>query len=94
MTGGKYAFSVNGPDGFLSSFACTVMPASHNSGRYPSLPAAQGSTVEITLASNGQKESVYTVTKNDYEGRTRKVTVKAAPSPPARRPTRSATTTW
>jgi phospholipase C len=35
MTGGKYAFSVNGPDGFLSSFACTVVPASHNSGQVP-----------------------------------------------------------
>src|SRR5690348_255651 len=32
LTAGKYAFSVYGPDGFLTSFAGTVVPAAQDSG--------------------------------------------------------------
>jgi phospholipase C len=79
-TAGKYAFSVYGPDGFLTSFAGEVVPAHLNTGQVPFVTAAPRSaatkTIELTLANEGQKEILYTVTPNDYEGRTKKVTVK------------------
>ena len=40
LTGGKYAFSVYGPDGFLTSFAGTVVPAGPASGPVPVVTAA------------------------------------------------------
>jgi phospholipase C len=77
LTGGKYAFSVYGPDGFLTSFAGTVVPAGQNAGPVPAVSAGLRSTaVELTLANDGETDIVYTVTKNDYEGSTKKVTVK------------------
>jgi phospholipase C len=77
LTGGKYAFSVYGPDGFLTSFAGTVVPAGQNAGPVPVVTTGLRSTaVELTLANDGKTDIVYTVTKNDYEGSTRKVTVK------------------
>ncbi len=75
-TGGKYAFSVYGPDGFLTSFAGTVVPAGRNSGAVPVVTAARTSrSVRLTLANDGQATVVYTVTRNDYEGRNQQVTV-------------------
>jgi phospholipase C len=80
QTHGKYAFSVYGPDGFLTSFAGEIVPAGHNAGQIPVVTAAlrpgAGKTVELTLANEGQQEVVYTLTPNDYEGHTQKVTVK------------------
>jgi phospholipase C len=80
QTGGRYAFSVYGPDGFLTSFAGEVVPAGQNAGQVPVVTAALGSavarTVELTLANEGQAEIVYTLTPNDYEGWTQTVTVK------------------
>ena len=38
-TGGKYAFSVYGPDGFLTSFAGAVVPAGQNAGPVPTVAA-------------------------------------------------------
>jgi phospholipase C len=77
LTAGKYAFSVYGPDGFLTSFAGTVVPAGQNSGPVPVVTAAlRAKSVELTLANEGRTAIVYTVTKNDYEGSTKKVTVK------------------
>ena len=77
LTAGKYAFSVYGPDGFLTSFAGTVVPAGRSSGQVPVVTAAlKSKAVELTLANSGTTEIVYTVTKNDYEGSTKKVTVK------------------
>ena len=38
MTAGKYAFSIYGPDGFLTSFAGTVVPAAAAAARYPPSP--------------------------------------------------------
>ncbi|MGA8467095.1 MAG: phospholipase domain-containing protein, partial [Trebonia sp.] len=35
----------------------------------------QAKAVEITLANQGQKQIVYTLTPNDYEGRTQTITV-------------------
>jgi phospholipase C len=43
LTGGKYAFSVYGPDGFLTSFAGTVVPAGLNAGRSRPSPPPSGS---------------------------------------------------
>jgi phospholipase C len=80
---GKYAFSVYGPDGFLTSFAGQVVPAGQNDGPVPvvtaTLPSGPGGTaVELTLANEGQAAISYTLTPNDYQGRTQTVTVRAA----------------
>jgi phospholipase C len=80
LTAKKYAFSVYGPDGFVTSFAGEVIPAGRSSGQVPVVTAALRSgasrTVELTLANEGSTEIVYTLTPNDYEGRTQTVTVK------------------
>jgi phospholipase C len=76
LTAGKYAFSVYGPDGFLTSFAGAVVPAGQNSGAVPVVTATlKSSSVKLTLANEGRTAVVYTVTPNDYQGSTRKVTV-------------------
>jgi len=80
LTGGKYAFSVYGPDGFLTSFAGEVVAAGLNAGPVPvitaSLQSGPAPTVELTLANEGQEQIRYTLTPNDYQGRTQTVTVK------------------
>jgi phospholipase C len=79
LTAGKYAFSVYGPDGFLTSFAGEVVPAHVNAGPVPVVSAALRSatkTVELTLANEGRQAIRYTLTPNDYEGRTQTVTVQ------------------
>jgi phospholipase C len=79
LTGLKYAFSVYGPDGFLTSFAGEVVPAGLNAGPVPVVTAAVRSatkTLELTLANQGEQAIVYTVTPNEYEGSARTVTVK------------------
>jgi phospholipase C len=76
---GKYAFSVYGPDGFLTSFAGEVVAAGLNAGPVPVVTAAIGSaakTLELTLSNQGEQAVVYTVTPNEYEGSTQTVTVK------------------
>jgi phospholipase C len=78
LTGGRYAFLVYGPDGFLTSFAGTVVPAGQNNGQVPAVTAALRSrTVEFTLASEGRKAVTDAVSPNDYVGSTKKVTVPA-----------------
>jgi phospholipase C len=86
-TGGRYAFSVYGPDGFLTSFAGTVVPAGKDSGPVPVVtssprPGAEagsrrpgGAGLRISLGNDGDGEIRYTLTRNDYEGRNRTVTV-------------------
>jgi phospholipase C len=80
LTGGRYAFSVYGPDGFLTSFAGEVVPAGLNAGPVPVVTAvlssAESKTIELTLANEGNEDILYAVTPNDYEGSTKKVTVK------------------
>ena len=80
LTAGKYAFSVYGPDGFLTSFAGQVVAAGQNAGQVPVVTAGPGhaaaKTVKLTLANEGQKPVLYTLTANDYEGGTQTVTVK------------------
>jgi phospholipase C len=75
-TAGKYAFSVYGPDGFLTSFAGEVVAAGLNAGQVPVVTASLQSAVELTLANEGHEAIVYTLTPNDYKGRTQTVTVK------------------
>ena len=77
LTAGKYAFSVYGPDGFLTSFAGTVVPAGRSSGPVPAVTAAlRSKTVELTLANQGQQQITYTLTPNDFEGHQQTVTVR------------------
>jgi phospholipase C len=80
LTAGKYAFSVYGPDGFLTSFAGEVVPANLSAGPVPVvtvvLQSGATKTLELTLANEGHQQIVYTLTPNDYEGRTQTVTVK------------------
>jgi phospholipase C len=85
LSAGKYAFSVYGPDGFLTSFAGQVVPAGQNNGPVPVVTATPqsgpgGTVVELTLANEGQEAIIYTLTPNDYQGRTQTVTVKARSS--------------
>ncbi len=78
---GKYAFSVYGADGFLTSFAGSVVPAGVNTGQVPVVTAAAGSkTLDLTLANEGAQAIVYTVTPNDYKGSTKTITVKTGRS--------------
>ena len=76
---GKYAFSVYGPDGFLTSFAGQVVAAGQDKGPVPvvtaTLQSGPARTVELTLANEGQQEILYTLTPNDYQGRTQTVAV-------------------
>jgi phospholipase C len=71
-TGGKYAFSVYGPDGFLTSFAGAVVPAGQNGGQVPVVAATlvEGfrPVVALVLANEGLKDVVFTLTPNDFAG--------------------------
>ena len=78
-TGESYAFSIYGPDGFLRSFAGTVVPVHQNSGKVPRVAAALAAGPEpvlrLTLANDGHTEVAYTLTPNDYAGRAQTVHV-------------------
>ena len=57
LTAGKYAFSVYGPDGFLTSFAGAVVPPASTPARSRSSPPPRGRRarkVELTLANEGR----------------------------------------
>ncbi len=78
-TGGKYAFSVYGPDGFLTSFAGAVVPPGQNAGQVPTVAATLVTrprpVVRLALANDGREEVVFTVAPNDHAGRPRVVRV-------------------
>ena len=80
-TAGKYAFSVYGPDGFLTSFAGTVVPAGQNTGPVPAVAATLARqhrpVVSLELANEGQQEVVFTLTPNDFAGHAQTVRVRA-----------------
>jgi phospholipase C len=84
LTGGKYAFSVYGPDGFVTSFAGAVVPANRNAGPVPVVTAAlrraPARRLELRLGNEGHEQVRYTLTPNDYEGRTQTVTVRSGHS--------------
>jgi phospholipase C len=75
----KYAFSVHGPDGFLTLFAGTVVPAGHNAGPVPTVAATlvrrARPVVRLALANDGQEQVVFTLTPNDYAGHPQTVRV-------------------
>jgi phospholipase C len=75
LTAGKYAFSIYGPDGFLTSFAGTVVAKAISDTPVASVTAAVRGRLELTLSNEGSGEIVYTLTPNDYEGRTETVKV-------------------
>jgi phospholipase C len=71
-TKGRYAFSVYGSDGFVRSFAGTVVAAGQNSGQVPRVAAVlvpgTAHVLQLMLANDGNTEVVYTLTPNDYAG--------------------------
>lgn len=79
-TGGKYNFSIYGPDHFIRSFAGTVIPGDENGGQVPQVDVRLGTgdtpTLDITLSNGGRTEVQYTLTPNDYEGQQQTVTVR------------------
>ena len=78
-TAGKYAFSVYGPDGFLTSFAGAVVPAGQNAGKVPTVAATlvtrPAAVVRLALGNDGQKAVTFTLTPNDLAGHQRIVPV-------------------
>lgn len=82
-TDGKCAFSIYSNDGFVRSFAGQVAPAGTRDGGLPrvevDLLKAKGTKHEaqakLALHNDGTKPLHYTLTPNDYLGRTQKVTV-------------------
>ncbi|MEU6658888.1 alkaline phosphatase family protein [Streptomyces sp. NPDC046821] len=81
-TDGKYAFSIYSNDGFVRSFAGQVAPAGQTDGGLPHVEVdlLKGGTthegrVKLKLHNDGTKPVRYTLTANDYAGRTQNVTV-------------------
>jgi phospholipase C len=81
-TSGQYAFSVYGPDGFLTSFAGAVVPAGQNAGPVPTVVAAPVRLLRpvlgLALANEGLKEVTFTLTPNDFAGHAQTVSVSIA----------------
>jgi phospholipase C len=77
-TGGRYDFSIYGPDHFVRSFAGTVIPDGENGGQVPQADARlhTGDTpfLKITLSNGGRTPVQYTLTPNDYSGERQTVT--------------------
>lgn len=96
-TAGKYAFSVYGPDGFLTSFAGAVVPAGQNAGKVPTVAATlvrrPAAVVRLALGNDGQKVVTFTLTPNDFAGDQRIVPVTAATPRPSTGPRTSTGTT-
>ena len=89
-TSGKYSFSVYGPDGFLTTFAGAVVPASQTTGQIPVVSAALNAataTVTLTLGNQGSTAITYTLTPNEYQGTTQAITVNGGGSTPVSWPT-------
>jgi len=78
-TDGKYAMSFYGPDRFVRSFAGTVTRAGQNLGPVPAVDAALISTgikgLKITLNNSGLKQVRFTLTRNDFAGKTETIYV-------------------
>jgi phospholipase C len=79
QTGGKYAFSVYGPDGFVRSFAGTIVAAGSSTGQVPGVAATPvpGTTpvLRITLTNDGHQPVTFTLMASHYSGTTRTATV-------------------
>lgn len=72
QTGGRYAFSVYGPDGFLRSFAGQVVPAGRQDIGIPRvdvhLVGGSHGKVRFTLHNDGTRPVRYSLKANDYLG--------------------------
>jgi phospholipase C len=77
-------FSIYGPDGFVRSFAGTVVAADAGTGQIPRVSAVPvtgpAPSLRLTLASDGAEMVACTLTANDYAGTTRVVPVGAKDS--------------
>jgi phospholipase C len=82
-SGGRYAFSIYGTDGFVRSFEGAVVPAGQNAGQVPVVAAelvgGQQRAVRLTLANQGAQQVTYTLTRNDFAGHTQSVSVGHLP---------------
>ncbi|WP_427892897.1 alkaline phosphatase family protein [Kribbella sp. GL6] len=83
-TNGKYAFTFYGPDHFIRSFAGTVVPATDQTSPQPRVDVRlvkphgrSAATVELALSAVGRRSLTYTLTANDFAGRTTTVQVPA-----------------
>lgn len=77
-TGGRYAFSIYGPDRFVRSFAGTVVPSGRNAGAVPIVKAevVDGARIlRLQLSAGGRERVAFTLTANDYDGGHRSVYV-------------------
>ncbi|MEV6283560.1 alkaline phosphatase family protein [Kribbella sp. NPDC051770] len=79
-TDGRYAFSIYGPDRFVRTFAGAVVATSERG--IPVVDAhletkGPNPVLGLVLRNEGKHELVFTLTRNDYEGRPRTVAVPA-----------------
>ncbi len=83
QTSGNYAFSIYGADGFVRSFAGRVVPVGQNAGRVPVVTAqlvgGPNRVLRLTLASQGATQVTFTLTPNDFAGRTQTASVGRVP---------------
>ena len=79
VTGGNYAFSVYGPDGFLASFAGAVVSAVQTAGKVPNVTArlrdGHKGLLRLTLENDGHTPLVFSLTPNDYSGQPQTISV-------------------
>jgi phospholipase C len=69
---GRYDLCVSGPDGFLRSFAGTVVPAAQHTDAVPAVRAElNGYGVRLELANGGRRSVRFTVAAGDSPDRTR-----------------------
>jgi phospholipase C len=89
--GGKYAFSIYGPDGFIRSHAGTVLPADQKNAGVPrvdvDLVTGNKQTLSIELHNDGHEVIEYTLVANDYVGGTQKIHVEPGASRTVKWPT-------
>jgi phospholipase C len=82
-TSGNYAFSIYSADGFVRSFAGSVVPAGQNSGPVPVVTAelvgGPDRVVRLTLANQGAAPVTFTLTRNDFAGHTQTASVGFRP---------------
>jgi phospholipase C len=81
-TDGRYDFSVYGADGFVSRFSGTVVPNDQTDVALPAVTAKlragsrpDSAEVELRLVNDGDTAVTFTLTPNDFGGRTQTVLV-------------------
>ena len=83
QSGGRYAFSIYGANRFVRSFAGAVVPAGQNGGQVPVVTAelvrGPRRSLSLTLGNQGAEKVTYTLTRNDFAGHSRSVSVGSRP---------------